>query len=55
MKRLNSVFNYDSDTNMTIRMRADENTNQFGRKINEMCKSFGLRICNGRKTGYTNG
>lgn len=36
-------------------MTEDENTNQFGRRMIEMCKSFGLRICNGSKTGDTNG
>lgn len=52
---LRDMFNYDSDSYFTVRLSEDTHVNDFGRRMIEMCKSFGLRICNGRKPGDPHG
>lgn len=44
-----SFINYTSDNSLPQRLSEDTNTpNSFGRRILQLCKSSGLRICNGR-------
>lgn len=43
------MLNNDSDSYFTVRLSGNTHVDKFGRLIIEMCKSFGLRICNGRK------
>jgi hypothetical protein len=44
-----SFINYMSDNNLPQRLSEDTNApNSFGRRILQLCKLSGLRICNGR-------
>lgn len=49
------MFDYDSNSYSTVRFSKDTHVNNFGRRMTETCKSFGSRICNGRKPGDAHG
>ena len=48
-------FTYINDSAMSTRKSEDKHVNTFGRKLLELCRASGLRICNGRVNGDSNG
>ena len=46
---------YVSDTNIRARCSEDASTNEYGKKLLEVCKNARLRILNGRILGDLNG
>ena len=52
---LEEVLEYDNDSIMPMRRTEDDFTNSFGRQLINLCKSTGLRVCNGRMSGDHNG
>ena len=52
--RICDLFDYTSDVDLTKRVNPDKNTNSYGPKLINICKSSGLRIVNGRhKNGFS--
>lgn len=49
---LTFVTDFDPDINIPLRYSMDKIITSRGKHLNEMCIQTGLRILNGRTTGY---
>ena len=49
------MLTYDGDVIFPKRVTEDTIVNSFGRKLINLCKNTGMRICNGRVEGNESG